>query len=101
MLQPSPLQVVSDTARAATLLQTPRLELIAHLGEPDRQRRFFIEPRITLLDALREDPDVLMDGEFMLNEFIDRYGPRLAHLNGVLQVLAQLGNTPAPTTTAN
>jgi hypothetical protein len=30
----------------------------------------------------------------MLNEFVDRYGPRLAHLNGVLQVLAQLGSTP-------
>jgi len=31
-----------------------------------------------------------MDGEFMLNEFVDRFGPRLAHLNGVLQVLSQL-----------
>jgi hypothetical protein len=28
----------------------------------------------------------------MLNEFVDRFGPRLAHLNGVLQVLAQLGS---------
>jgi hypothetical protein len=35
--------------------------------------------------------DNLLDGEFMLNEFVDRYGPRLAHLNGVLQVLSQLG----------
>jgi hypothetical protein len=34
------------------------------------------------------------DGEFMLNEFVDRFGPRLAHLNGVLQVLTQLGNAP-------
>ena len=33
----------------------------------------------------------------MLNEFVDRFGPRLAHLNGVLQVLSQLSmiNTPA------
>jgi hypothetical protein len=31
----------------------------------------------------------------MLNEFVDRFGPRLAHLNGVLQVLAQL-SAPAP-----
>jgi hypothetical protein len=30
----------------------------------------------------------------MLNEFVDRFGPRLAHLNGVLQVLSQLGATP-------
>jgi hypothetical protein len=34
----------------------------------------------------------LEESEFMLNEFVDRFGPRLAHLNGVLQVLAQLGN---------
>ena len=32
----------------------------------------------------------MMDGEFVLNEFVDRYGPRLAHLNGVLQLLSQL-----------
>jgi hypothetical protein len=32
----------------------------------------------------------------MLNEFIDRYGPRLAHLNGVIQVLAQLSSVPNP-----
>jgi hypothetical protein len=51
----------------------------------------------TLSTEINENPEVLMDGEFMLNEFIDRYGPRLAHLNGVLQVLAQLGSTPNPT----
>jgi len=32
----------------------------------------------------------MMDSEFVLNEFVDRYGPRLAHLNGVLQLLSQL-----------
>ncbi|MBM3998175.1 MAG: hypothetical protein FJ297_01310 [Planctomycetes bacterium] len=37
--------------------------------------------------------DALMDGEFMLNEFVDRYGPRLAHLNGLLQVFSQLSGT--------
>ena len=45
-----------------------------------------------------ENSDVLLDGDFMLNEFVDRYGPRLAHLNGVLQVLAQLGSASHPTT---
>ncbi len=43
----------------------------------------------------------LMEGEFMLNEFIDRYGPRMAHLNGLLQVLSQLGATPSPTVAPN
>ena len=38
----------------------------------------------------------LMEGEFMLNEFVDRFGPRMAHLNGILQVLSQLGATPNP-----
>jgi hypothetical protein len=46
---------------------------------------------------INDNSDALMDGDFMLNEFVDRYGPRLAHLNGVLQVLAQLSSTPAPT----
>jgi hypothetical protein len=40
----------------------------------------------------------MADGEFVLNEFIDRFGPRLAHLNGVIQVLAQLSSTPAAAT---
>jgi signal transduction histidine kinase len=44
---------------------------------------------------IRDNAEVLMDGEFMLNEFVDRFGPRLAHLNGVLQILAQLGSAPA------
>ncbi len=45
---------------------------------------------------ISENSDALMDGEFMLNEFVDRYGPRLAHLNGVLQILAQLGSPANP-----
>ncbi len=47
------------------------------------------------LDNLTEEiafnEENLVEGEFMMNEFVDRFGPRLAHLNGVLQVLAQLG----------
>lgn len=45
--------------------------------------------------------DALLDGEFMLNEFVDRYGPRLAHLNGVLQVLSQLSSTTNQPNTPN
>lgn len=50
-----------------------------------------------LTDEVLDNEDYLLDGEFMLNEFVDRYGPRLAHLNGVLQVLSQLSNIPATT----
>ncbi len=49
-----------------------------------------------LTDEIAEYEDCLLDGEFMLNEFIDRYGPRLAHLNGVLQVLSQLSTAETP-----
>ena len=45
-----------------------------------------------LTNEIQENSDVLLDGEFMLNEFVDRFGPRLAHLNGVIQVLAQLSS---------
>lgn len=50
----------------------------------------------SLTYEIEENEEHMMEGEYMLNEFVDRFGPRLAHLNGVLQVLAQLGNgTPA------
>ena len=45
-----------------------------------------------LTEEVVENEECLVDGEFMLNEFVDRFGPRLAHLNGVLQVLGQLGS---------
>ena len=48
-----------------------------------------------------DSDDALLDSEYMLNEFVDRFGPRMVHLNGILQVLAQLsstGSTATPTT---
>ena len=42
----------------------------------------------SLTDEIMDCEEHLLDGEFMLNEFVDRFGPRLAHLNGVLQVLS-------------
>lgn len=54
--------------------------------------------QVQFLRNLTEEIEIhgesLIDGEFMLNEFVDRFGPRLAHLNGVLQVLSQLSATP-------
>jgi hypothetical protein len=42
-----------------------------------------------------------VDSEYALGEFIDRYGPRLAHFNGVLQLFGQLAAPPQqPGTTA-
>lgn len=42
-----------------------------------------------------DNAENLSDSEYALGEFIDRYGPRLAHFNGVLQLFAQLGSPPA------
>ncbi len=47
-----------------------------------------------LTAEITENEQSLLDGEFMLNEFVDRFGPRLAHLNGVIQVLSQLSIPP-------
>ena len=55
----------------------------------------------SMTHEIAENCESLVEGEFLLNEFIDRFGPRLAHLNGLLQVLAQLGATPNPTGTPN
>lgn len=56
--------------------------------------------QIEYLDRMTEEinysSDDMIEGEFVLNEFVDRYGPRLAHLNSVIQVLAQLSSVPNP-----
>ncbi len=52
-------------------------------------------------EEIGENYDALIAGEFMLNEFVDRFGPRMAHLNGLLQVLSQLSAAPTPTNTPN
>jgi len=44
----------------------------------------------SICEEVDENQEHLADGDFMLHEFVDRFGPRLAHLNGVLQVLSQL-----------
>jgi hypothetical protein len=55
----------------------------------------------SLTNEVNENAEMLMDGEFALNEFVDRFGPRMAHLNGLLQILSQLSATPNPTGAAN
>lgn len=49
-----------------------------------------------MTEEINDTSDDMVEGEFLLNEFVDRYGPRLAHLNGVIQVLAQLSSVPNP-----
>ena len=47
-----------------------------------------------LTDEIADNGDCLLDGEFMLQEFVDRFGPRMAHLNSLVQVLSQLSFLP-------
>ena len=54
----------------------------------------------SITDEVNENAEHMVDSEFMLNEFVDRFGPRLAHLNGVLHLLSQLSSVPAPATEA-
>jgi len=55
----------------------------------------------TLTQEISVNYESLLDGEFMLNEFVDRFGPRMAHLNSLLQVLSQLSAMPNPANTPN
>jgi ATP-dependent exoDNAse (exonuclease V) beta subunit len=50
----------------------------------------------TLANEVDESSEDMIDSDYMLSEFVDRFGPRIAHLNGVLQILAQLGTPNAP-----
>ncbi len=52
-----------------------------------------------LTNEIADSEDSLLDGDFMLYEFVDQFGPRLAQLNGVLQVLSQLSCQPDDTVT--
>lgn len=71
----------------------PRLARDCRLAA-DTLSRVQTEFLATMTDEIKQNADALLDGEFMLNEFVDRFGPRLAHLNGALQVLTQLSSAP-------
>lgn len=49
----------------------------------------------TIAQEAADNAEDFSDSEYALGEFIDRYGPRIAHFNGVLQLFAQLG-APLP-----
>ncbi|ASV75356.1 hypothetical protein THTE_2754 [Thermogutta terrifontis] len=54
-----------------------------------------------LTKEVNENFDALLDGEFMFTEFVDRFGPRMAHLNSILQVLTQLSSPPPAPNSSN
>jgi hypothetical protein len=42
-----------------------------------------------------DNAESFADSDYALGDFLDRFGPRLAHFNGVMQLLSQLG-APLP-----
>jgi hypothetical protein len=112
-------QMLEGQKREITLLE----EISTHLGHGHKQRQHELNqwkeanPKLSqacryatetlskvqtqFLENITQDvfdnEESLGDSDFVLNEFVDRFGPRLAHLNGVLQVLSQLSAAaPAP-----
>lgn len=51
----------------------------------------------SLTREIHEQGESLLEGEFLLTELIDRFGPRMIHLNGLLQMLSQLSSASNPT----
>jgi hypothetical protein len=116
-------QLLAGQDRQNELLE----ELLGHLGSAQRQRASELgqwkqaNPRLArncrvaaealgkvqtefldnLTQEISDNYENLMGGDFMLSEFVDRFGPRMAHLNGLLQVLSQLSATPNPTAAPN
>lgn len=50
----------------------------------------------TMTTEVEFNSEDMLASEFVLNEFVDRFGPRMAHLNSILQVLGQLSSPPTP-----
>lgn len=48
----------------------------------------------SITEEIESNADVLLDSEFGLSEFVDRYGTKFLQLNSLLHILTQLGNAP-------
>ena len=97
-------QILACQEKQVKLLE----EISSHVSHNLRQRHAELtqwkeqHPEISQAQYVQNITNDVYDGEeallhsdYMLGEFVDKYGPRLAHLSGVLQMLAQL-SSPAP-----
>ncbi len=48
----------------------------------------------TMTMEVQDSEETLNDSEFMFNEFLDRFGPRISYLNSMLQLFGQLSAAP-------
>lgn len=49
---------------------------------------------VSITEEVEYHGDTLLDSEYGLSEFLDRFSSKFSQLTGLLQVLAQLGNAP-------
>ncbi|MDR2172049.1 MAG: hypothetical protein LBP59_18035 [Planctomycetaceae bacterium] len=48
----------------------------------------------TITEEIDTNSDSMLESEYCLNEFVDRFGMKFVQLNALLQALSQLGNAP-------
>lgn len=60
----------------------------------DKLERVQTDLLASITEEVEYSADTLLESEFGLSEFIDRFGTKFMHLNALLQVLSQLGNAP-------
>ncbi len=48
----------------------------------------------SLTFEINDNFENLQDSEYFMHEFFDKYGPRIAHLNALMQTLSVLGSVP-------
>lgn len=56
--------------------------------------KFQTEVLTSLACDVEDNFEELQDNEYLLSEFFEKYGPKLIHLNTILQTLSILGNAP-------
>jgi hypothetical protein len=102
------IKLLEEIAHHVSLHHKQRTVDIAHWKEqnPDLARscRIAAEALVkvqnqfihNMTEEVADNQETLNDSEFMLSEFVDRFGPRLAHLNGLLTVMSQLSLANPP-----
>ena len=101
-LQERQLEIAQKSAQAAEEAQRRRQAEIEQWQKKNQHLVTSCRDALEVLEGVQraflgqmaeyvvENEESLLDGEFLLSEFVDRFGPRMAHLSGVMNMLGQL-----------
>ena len=101
-LQQQQINLLSELVLATTGVQKQRTAEIQQWRESNptvakncrHAAEILSRIQVEFLDCLTkeiiENEETLLENGFMLQEFIDRFGPRLSHLSGIMQVVSLL-----------